>query len=518
MRNRSVFLKNAVILTVTSLILRTVGMFFRVYMSGKIGAEGMGLYQLIFSIYVLGATFATAGISTAVTRLVADELVRKHFRSARHVLRRAIILSLLIGLFSTAILYFGADLISVYWIKDVRAAPALRMLSFSLPSMGISSCLRGYFIARRKVEGNSHSQLIEQAVRIGVVAVLIDRFAAKGLAAACLAVMIGDTVAEWVSCGCLAIGYRRDLRRLQREAPSEDDLPRSVVKRVLAIAAPITAGRYLNTALRTVENLLVPNRIAVYCGSKEQGLSQFGALKGMALPLIFFPASFLSAMSTLLIPELSSANALHRQSVIREAVRKALRITLLSSTLIGTVFLVFSRELGLLFYNSNEVGIYLRVLAPLTPIMYTESIVDGMLKGLNQQNSSLKYSLLDSSSRIGLILIAVPSLGMGGFLLIMVFSNLLTSFLNLRRLLTVTETVFDWKNWGVLPIISASLASVIAIGFTQLPWLRTVNGIILTITGILSLAIFYAIFLLLTGCIRRSELQQIAKRKKDKIF
>ena len=65
------FLKNAFILTATSLLLRTVGMFFRVYMSGKIGAEGMGLYQLIFSIYVLASTFATSGISTAVTRLVA---------------------------------------------------------------------------------------------------------------------------------------------------------------------------------------------------------------------------------------------------------------------------------------------------------------------------------------------------------------------------------------------------------------------------------------------------------------
>ena len=98
-----VFVKNAAVLTVTSLILRTIGIFFRVFLSGKIGAEGMGLYQLIVSIYVLGATFATSGISTAVTRLVADELVCGTARSVKHVLRRSILLSLGIGLISTVV-------------------------------------------------------------------------------------------------------------------------------------------------------------------------------------------------------------------------------------------------------------------------------------------------------------------------------------------------------------------------------------------------------------------------------
>lgn len=58
---KATFIKNAFILTATSLLLRTIGIFFRIYMSNKVGAEGMGLYQLIFSIYVLGSTFATSG-------------------------------------------------------------------------------------------------------------------------------------------------------------------------------------------------------------------------------------------------------------------------------------------------------------------------------------------------------------------------------------------------------------------------------------------------------------------------
>lgn len=511
LKRYSVFLKNAAILTVTSLILRTVGMFFRVYMSGKIGAEGMGLYQLVFSIYVLGATFATSGISTAVTRLVADELVRGTARTVRRILWRSVLLSLIIGVASTAIIYAGAEIISVYWIKDIRAVPALRMLSLSLPSMGVSSCLRGYFIARRRVAGNSRAQLIEQAVRIAVVVLLIDRFAEQGLAMACLAVMIGDTLAEWVSCGSLALGYALDRRRVTKELSGRQTASvHSVIKSVLAIAAPITAGRYLNTILRTIENILVPNSIATYSGSQAQGLSEFGALKGMALPLIFFPASFLSAMSTLLIPEISSANALHKQEKINSAVDKALHITLLSSILIGTVFLVFSRELGLLLYNSTDVSLYLRVLAPLTPIMYTESIVDGMLKGLNQQTCSLKYSVADSSIRIVLILLLVPRLGMGGFLFIMVISNVLTSFLNLHRLLKVTGMSIPWERWVLRPTLGAALAATAALFVTHLPFICDLPGIVLTVLGIVCLCGFYAALMLLMGCITRSELRRAA--------
>ncbi len=504
----AVFLKNAAILTVTSLILRTVGIFFRVYMSNKIGAEGMGLYQLVFSIYVLGATFATSGISTAVTRLVADELVRGTTKSVRRILRHSILLSVLIGLASTALIFFGAELISVYWIRDIRAVPALRMLSLSLPSMGVSSCLRGYFIARRRVAVSSRAQLLEQAVRIAVVMLLIDRFATHGLATACLAVMVGDTVAEWIACGRLALGYAFDKKRLKAELPPRtpvSSLP--VVKSLLAIAAPITAGRYLNTILRTIENILVPNSIATYTGSQERGLSQFGALKGMALPLIFFPASFLSAMSTLLIPEISAANALHRKQTINRAVEGPLHVTLLSSILIGTVFTVFSRELGLLLYNSTEVGIYLRVLAPLTPIMYTESAVDGILKGLNQQNYSLKYSVADSSLRIVLILLLVPYRGMGGFLFIMVISNVFTSFLNVHRLLKVTGLCLRWDKWILRPLLGAGAASAVALTVTRLPFLSQIPGITLTIAGILCLCGVYTGLMLWLGCITPSDLR-----------
>lgn len=503
------FIKNAAVLTATSLILRTVGIFFRIFLSNKIGADGMGLYQLIVSVYVLGATFATSGISTAVTRLIADETVCGTARSVRHILRRSVLLSAAIGSLSAAILYGGSDLISAYAIHDMRAAPALRVLCFSLPSMGISSCLRGYLIARRKAADTSYAQLLEQAVRIGAIVLLIDRFSSGGLAGACLAIMIGDTLAEWSSLLYLFVRYRLDVRCLQTEIRNNcRTATSSVVRRLLAIAAPITAGRYLSSALRTVENLLVPTRLAQYTHSNETGLSQFGALKGMALPLVFFPASFLSALSTLLIPEISSATALHQTEKVNRAIARTLRITLLSSMLIGAVFWAFADKIGLLLYNSRDVGRYLLVLAPLTPVMYLESMVDGILKGLNQQVSSLKYSVADSASRILLIVLTVSRFGMNGFLGIMVFSNLLTSFLNTRRLLKVTGLSLRVGEWIIRPLLAAATAIVVTRAVATLPFFATASGIIVTALGILCLCGLYMFLLWMLGCVRISDLKK----------
>lgn len=109
----------------------------------------------------------------------------------------------------------------------------------------------------------------------------------------------------------------------------------------MSIAAPITAGRYLNTVLRTIENILVPDKLTDYTGSKTLSLSQFGMLKGMAMPLLFFPSSFLSTLSTLLIPEISEAHTLNKTAKVERMVNHTLHITLTLSILISGIFLLF---------------------------------------------------------------------------------------------------------------------------------------------------------------------------------
>ncbi len=456
---KTIFIKNAMILTASSLLLRFIGIIFKVWLAKEIGSEGMGLYQLVFSVYVLASTFAISGTSTAVTRLVSEELALGSKKGTLKILRRAIQISLIIAVFSVVLLFLGAKFIGKTILGDVRTIPALKILPLSLPFIGVTSCLRGYFIARRKVTPNALSQIFEQAVRIVIIFALISKFGQSGLSASCFAVILGDAAAEILACSCLYILYLCDKKNLNtlsgRAYP-----PNSIIKQILHISVPITSGRYLNSLLRTAENILVPKNLAKFPQNSESALSQFGAIKGMALPLLFFPSAILNSVSTLLIPEISEAVARKQGYVVKSACERIFKMTALVGLLFGAVFLVAGGEIGTLIYKDRDVGFLLKALSPIVPLMYLDSICDGILKGLDQQSFTFRTAISDSAIRIMLILLVLPKMGLMGFIFIMYFSNLLTCFLNVGRLIKISRAKISYIKTVVMPTIIALIVTL----------------------------------------------------------
>lgn len=467
------FLKNAAILTATSIILRTVGIFFRIWMAGEIGAEGMGLYQLIISVYVFASTFCSGGISTAVTRMVSE--LPPGSSAARKILSRAVTLTLFIAISSMGIIFLSAEAIGRYLLCDARAVPAIRILTLGLPFMGISAVLRGYLLAWRNTSLSSISQLIEQLVRMALIIPFVGRVSHLGLSFSTGAILLGDTAAEAAGCLFLLGVYRWGKFRPQKSGTES----LAVTRKMLHIALPITLGKYIHSALRTAENLLVPARIALFNHNREAALGQFGMLKGMAIPILFFPASFLNSFSTLMIPEISEALGRGRMDRVRKATEKSVGVTVTVATLLGGMFFICGKDLSLLLYGSTDTGVLISALAPLVPFMYLESVCDGILKGLDQQGHSFVYGLIDSLSRIALIWIFLDDYGMTGFLLIMVYSNLLTSLLNLGRLLKVTETPVKYKSWIIHPLLFCVVGCILgylAMNTAASPLLRVAIG------------------------------------------
>ena len=212
---KGVFIKNAMLLTATSLLLRFAGIIFKVWLSGKIGSEGIGLYQVIFSFYVLASTFATSGISTAVTRLCAEETAKDKPQNCKKILRASLLLTLIIAVISAAIIIFGSEFIGTKILGDSRTVISLKILPLALPFIGASSVLRGYFIAKRRILPNSLGQIFEQAVRIGIIATFINLFYSKGIAACCFGIILGDALAEIFGFLLLLLSYFVEIREIK---------------------------------------------------------------------------------------------------------------------------------------------------------------------------------------------------------------------------------------------------------------------------------------------------------------
>ena len=401
---RQSYLKNAALLTGSDVVLRLAGMGLRIWLANELGGEGMGLYQLVLAVYSLFVTLATAGVSVAATRLMAEELSGPASArgAARGMLRRLLAAGLVLGLFAAALQLTTADLAARLWLGDVRAVGALRVSALGMPWMAVSAVLRGFFIARRHVAPNVLSQLTEQTVRIALVALALTRTEGLAVGVRCMLVLGATAVSEAVSALCMLAFYRRDAR--SAFAGQKAVRPADPARRLWEILWPVEGGRVLASALHTAENMLVPACLAVYlinAGGRTVALEQYGELKGMALPLLTFPFGLLGSLSVLLMPEITQAHILGQTKRLNALLDRMLRLTGYFSALAGVLFWVWGRPLAQLLYQSADAGFYLETLAPAMPLMYLESMVDGAMKGVGEQKAAFRYSVWDSILRIG---------------------------------------------------------------------------------------------------------------------
>ena len=225
-------LHNTLLLTATSFLMRTIAVSFNVYLTDKIGTDGIGLFQLISSVYAMAITFASGGIKLASMRLVADNRVSSHL-SERQIMRTCLFYAFACGTIVAIILYEFSGFIGTKWIGDERSISSLKVLSLSLPFISASAALGGYFTAIGKVFRYTFVQLCEQLLKITVTVFALRSVVSYGLEASCIAIVSGMTVTEIFSATASAVLYR-----ITSEKSEFTDKLKNISKKLLHIAIP----------------------------------------------------------------------------------------------------------------------------------------------------------------------------------------------------------------------------------------------------------------------------------------
>ncbi len=444
------FALNAVVLIATSVFMRLVSMLFNVWLTNRIGAEGMGLFSLVMSVYSLAATFALSGISLSATRLVSQELAKGSAGGARRAVRVCCMYSLIFGISACLLLTFFGEYIAAAFLCDIRTLPSLRILAFSLPFISVSACLGGYFSAVRRVVKNSVTNISEQFLRIFFTVSIFSVFS-SGVENAMLAVSAGILFSEILSFITSFIFYIFDSKKhlsVSGALPSCD-----ITSRMVKMSLPIAFSAYIRSALVTVENILIPNRLSAGGLDKTQALSSYGIITGMVFPLIFFPLAFLSAASGLLIPELTRYRSLGQKRRIDYVVNRYFRLSIIFSVATAGIFIYFSDLLGNMIYDSAEAGKYIKLFAALIPVMYLDNSTDAILKGLGQQVASMRYNIVDALVSVILVYFLLPPLGVDGYLITVFTCELLNASLSIQRLIKITGLKIDLFYSVISPVL-----------------------------------------------------------------
>lgn len=469
------YFHNAVLLTGSGLLLRAAGMIFRVVIAAQIGAQGMGLYQLVFTVYNISISLATAGLGIAATRLTAQ--LENQGKSSAPGVARLCTLALRLGLTACGLQMALAYPAAKYWLGDTRITLSLLVLAPSLPFMSLAGVWRGYFLAKGRVEPGIISQLIEQAIRLGLAFWMLGLTLPYGAELTCAGLTLASTLSEGVSCLIVGLWYRAKVC----PSPAEKTHDRQI----WGILLPIQCDRLLASGLHGVENALIPACLTIHLADRQEALGQYGALKGMAIPVVFFPFSFLAALSTLLMPQITAAFTRRDYPAIGRQIHKTMVLTTSVSFLAAGLCTVCGESVGQLLYHDRQVGLYLAAMGPILPFMYVESMIDGILNGLGEQLAGLRYSLVDSVLRIGCVILLVPRYGVQGFLWMMAVSNGLSCYLNVHRMLKAGHTPMRWWRWVGCPMAclgiahwAGQLAGQQLCPVTDWQWLAVYGGVI----------------------------------------
>ena len=450
-------LYNTALLTGAALIMRSIGISYQVWLVGRIGAAGIGLFQLVMSVSGMAVTFAISGIRYACTRLISEEAGLGMWGGVGQVMGRCISYSCFFGISCAAIMFFGAGPIGFLWIGDARTVLSLRLYAFSLPFISLSSVFAGYFTAMGRVYKTAAVNILEQVLRIGLVAFFLELVPAGELESSCAAVVLAGTIAELFSF-CLTVSlYLLDRRR---HAMSGESSPR-LTPRMLAVALPLALSAYTRTSLSTLEHLLVPRGLKAAGLSSDSALAGYGVIQGMVFPIIWFPSSFLLALAEMLVPDMTEAQMSGRHDYISLTANSLIAKCLAFSVGAAGTLYAFAGPLGDAVYKSAEAGRYIEVFALLAPVIYLDMVADGMLKGLGQQMHSMAYNIADSLISVILVYTLIPRYALTAYIMIICFTECFNFFMSITRLRKVAALELELRDL-LLPLISAAASASLA--------------------------------------------------------
>ena len=436
---------SALLLTAVNLLLRLVGTSFQVYLSGRIGAAGIGLLQLVMSVGGLAMVAGMAGIRTATMYLTAEELGHRNRENTRWVLSGCFLYSILCSGIISGAVYFFAPQIAEGWIGDARTVEPLRLYAAILPVVCLCGVMTGFFTAANRIGTLAVIEVAEQLFSMAVTMLSLTFWAGSDAGRACQCIILGSGAGACLTLLCLT------LLRLREHIKPVVRIP--VAHRLAQAAVPLALADILKSGINTTENLMVPKRLKLNT-SVADPLAAFGLVSGMVFPVLMFPACILYALAELLIPELARCSAAESFSRISYLVRRSLKVAMLYGLLFGGLMFLLAEPLCRKLYGNTDAARYLQLYALLIPMLYCDAITDAMTKGLGQQKVCVRYNILTSTLDVLFLFVLLPEYGMDGYFASFLVTHLINFILSLQRLLKISRETISFH----IPAFSFSAA------------------------------------------------------------
>ncbi|MCI8483398.1 MAG: polysaccharide biosynthesis protein [Lachnospiraceae bacterium] len=406
------------LLTLAGLFSRLIGFFYRIFLSQRIGAEGMGIYQLTFPIHILTISLTSSAIQTAISRFVAqaassdsrsgsDSKRNRSFCNEKCYLTAGLILSLSLSFCCTVFLYRSSDWIALHFLEEPRCAPLLQILAFTIPFGAIHACINGYFYGLKKAFVPASSQLLEQIARVASVWLFFEISMEKHNAISLNLVIWGMVIGE-IAAMLFSISFLRHKKNQGSRLRA--------VRQIFFMSLPLSANRVLVNILQSMEAVMIPGQLRQYGYTTSESLSVYGILTGMALPMVLFPSVLTNSVSVMLLPAIAEAQEKREHRYILALIKKTCFYSLLLGFGCTLLFLFLGQWMGRFLFGNELAGTFIVTLGWICPFLYLSTTLHSILNGLGRTTSTFFLNVMGLGIRIGFVLFVIPAAGMKGYL------------------------------------------------------------------------------------------------------
>ncbi|MDD4680207.1 MAG: oligosaccharide flippase family protein [Clostridia bacterium] len=519
------FIKGAAILAAAGLISKFIGAMFRIPLTNLIGSIGMSYYQMAYPIYSFLLIISSAGIPTAISKMVAEYIALRNYRDAHRVFQLSVKLMLVIGI-STFIVFFAGSSLTARITGADEAVYAIRAIAPSLIFVTLISSFRGYFQGMQYMTPTALSQIVEQLGKLILGIWFASIYISKGPEYGAAGAVVGVTLAEGAALVLLMGMYQRKkkeihyyMKRTPRTRPVISN--RSILMRLSAIAFPITIGASIMPLMAVADSLIVVNRLKQIGIDEDSALRMYGILTGSVSPLINFPAVLTIAMAMSLVPAISESYVSKDTINIKQKTETGIRLTLLMGLPAAAGMAILSRPICALLYGSlpemeiTTAGQLLAILSIGVIFLTLVQTQTAILQGLNKISTPVKNLAIGGLFKIAAtyILVGVPEINIRGAAIGTAICYGVAALLDLAAVLRCSQVQMKVMDHFVKPVI-ATTAMALSVFFSYEFFNGVIGGNRATLLSIAVGIIVYAVMLLLIGAFNSYDFEMLPGGKK----
>ncbi|MBU7005364.1 putative polysaccharide biosynthesis protein [Phosphitispora fastidiosa] len=505
------FVHGALVLMAAATVNRVIGFIYQAAIYRLIGPEGVGLYNLVYPVYILIIVLTTAGIPLGISKLVSEAEVTGNRRLSYQVLWLSLIILIVSGGFFTVISYMASPLLLKHVFVNKMVYPVFRCLLPGIFIVSLSSAFRGFFQGLMDMKPPAVSQVVEQVIRVFFGISLAVYLLPRGIQWAAAGIAGAGVIGELFGLTVLITSFvRRKPLSIVLSLPGIT-ASYNILRKLFKMCTPITLGRIAATLMLSIDSMLIPYVLREAGHSTSAATAIYGQLTGVALTLLSVPSVITVSLATSLVPAISEAVAQNRCYVVSSRTSEAIRVTLLAAVPFVSAFMILPDAITQAIFGSSEAGQLLAILAFGGLFAYLQQTTTGVLQGLGYPVIPLRNMIVAGFVKIlGIYTISSrPSLGINAIAYCFDVFFILAAGLNILSLYRKTGCHINIKNDVFKPVTAGLLTAMIYSGLYKLLHQALGLNFLSVIVSLGCGFVFYIFAVALMGSLKKNDLRKL---------